>query len=86
MGLLADGTYGEGWNGVGGPVRGLLFGDSAQFLAQLIGVCTNVLFVFCMAFAFFWLMERTLGNRVNAEVEWNGLDSQEMGSEAYPPG
>jgi ammonium transporter, Amt family len=86
LGLLADGTYGEGWNGVRGPVRGLLFGDATQLIAQLIGVCTNVLFVFGLAFAFFWLMERTLGNRVNAEVEWNGLDSQEMGSEAYPPG
>jgi ammonium transporter, Amt family len=86
VGLLADGTYGEGWNGVRGPVRGLLFGDSTQLLAQLVGVCTNALFVFGMAFAFFRLMERTLGNRVNAEVEWNGLDSQEMGSEAYPPG
>jgi ammonium transporter, Amt family len=86
VGLLADGTYGEGWNGVRGPVRGLLFGDSTQLFAQLIGICTNALFVFGMAFAFFWLMERTLGNRVNAEVEWNGLDSQEMGSEAYPPG
>jgi ammonium transporter, Amt family len=86
VGLLADGTYGDGWNGVHGPVRGLLFGDSAQLLAQLIGVCSNALFVFGMAFAFFSLIERVLGNRVNAEVEWNGLDSQEMGSEAYPPG
>jgi Amt family ammonium transporter len=86
LGLFADGSYGEGWNGVAGPVRGLLFGDASQLLAQLIGICSNALFVFALAFTFFWLMQRTLGNRVNAEVEWNGLDAQEMGSEAYPPG
>ena len=86
VGLFADGSYGLGWNGVPGPVRGLLFGDPAQLLAQSIGVVTNALFVFALAFAFFRLLERLMGNRVNAETEWNGLDSQEMGSEAYPPG
>jgi Amt family ammonium transporter len=86
VGVFADGSSGEGWNGVSGPVRGLLFGDTGQFLAQLIGVVANALFVFTLAFAFFSVLERFMGNRVNAEVEWNGLDSQEMGSEAYPPG
>ena len=28
LGLFADGSYGDGWNGVAGPVRGLLFGDA----------------------------------------------------------
>src|SRR5262249_36531441 len=46
VGLLADGTYGEGWNGVGGPVRGLVFGDASQLAAQAIGVFTNAAFVF----------------------------------------
>ena len=86
LGLFADGSYGEGWNGVAGPVRGLLFGDPSQLFAQMIGIGSNALFVFGLSFAFFWVMERTIGNRVTAEVEWNGLDSQEMGSEAYPPG
>ena len=27
LGLFADGRYGDGWNGVAGPVRGLLYGD-----------------------------------------------------------
>jgi Amt family ammonium transporter len=86
LGLFADGSYGDGWNGVSGPVCGLLFGDASQLLAQVLGVTTNGLFVFLLAYSFFWLMERALGNRVSAEVEWNGLDAQEMGSEAYPPG
>ena len=64
-------------------VAGLLYGDSRQFMAQLIGVIVNVVFVFSASFGFFKLVERVMGNRVAAEVEWNGLDEFEMGAEAY---
>jgi ammonium transporter, Amt family len=84
LGIFADGSYGMGWNGVAGPVRGLLFGDSGQFVAQLIGVSTNLVVIFGLALAFFVLIERLIGNRVAAEVEWSGLDMLEMGSDAYP--
>jgi ammonium transporter, Amt family len=86
LGLFADGTYGAGWNGVGGNVRGLLFGDAGQLVAQLVGVVTNIVFVFGTSYAFFRVLDRVMGNRVSAEVEWTGLDSTEMGSDAYPPG
>jgi len=82
--LFADGTYGDGWNGVAGPVRGLLYGDVGQFAAQLIGVVVNLVVVFGLAWLFFRMVEHTIGNRVPAEVEWSGLDSLEMGSDAYP--
>jgi len=84
LGLFADGSYGEGWNGVSGPVRGLLFGDPSQLVAQLIGIAVNLVVVFGLALAFFVAVERTIGNRVPAEVEWTGLDALEMGSDAYP--
>jgi Amt family ammonium transporter len=83
VGLFADGSYGEGWNGVPGPVRGLLFGDTTQLAAQAIGAVTNALVVFSIAFGFFFGLERLMGNRVAAEVEWSGLDELEMGSQAY---
>ena len=86
LGLFADGSYGAGWNGVAGPVRGLLFGDPGQLAAQAIGVLANLLVVFGVAFGFFKLVDRLLGNRVPAEVEWNGLDGLEMGTDAYPRG
>jgi Amt family ammonium transporter len=86
LGIFADGSYGMGWNGVAGPVRGLLFGDVSQFFAQLIGVSTNLVVIFGLALAFFAIVERTIGNRVAAEVEWSGLDTLEMGSDAYPRG
>ena len=67
-----------------GTVRGLIFGDPGQFVAQLIGVTTNLIVVFVLAFAFFTIVDRTIGNRVAAEIEWTGLDMLEMGSDAYP--
>jgi Amt family ammonium transporter len=84
LGLFADGSYGDGWNGVSGPVRGLLFGDAGQLAAQLMGIGTNVTIVFGLAYGFFRAAERLIGNRVSSEIEWNGLDGLEMGSEAYP--
>jgi Amt family ammonium transporter len=84
VGLLSDGSFGEGWNGVGGPVRGLLFGDPGQLAAQCVGVTTNAVVVFGLAYLFFRAVERIIGNRVLAEVETTGLDDLEMGSDAYP--
>jgi Amt family ammonium transporter len=83
VGLFADGAYGDGWNGVPGRVRGLLYGDPGQLVAQLVGVVTNVVVVFGLSYGFFIAVERTLGNRVSAEVESVGLDALEMGSDAY---
>ncbi len=65
-------------------MRGLLFGDARQFVAQLIGVVCNAIVVFALAYGFFRLLDRVMGNRVPSEVEWTGLDSLEMGSQAYP--
>jgi ammonium transporter, Amt family len=84
VGIFADGSFGEGWNGVSGPVRGLLFGDPGQLAAQAIGAVTNVLFVFGAAQLVFRGLGRLIGNRVAAEVETAGLDDLEMGSDAYP--
>jgi Amt family ammonium transporter len=84
VGLFADGSYGEGWNGVAGPVRGLLFGDPGQLAAQAVGAVTNVTVVFGLAFGFFRVVDRLVGNRVLPEVESTGLDELEMGSDAYP--
>ena len=84
LGLFADGSYGDGWNGVAGPVRGLLYGDPGQFVAQLIGVDGQRVVVFGLAFAFFMLIERTIGNRVHAEVEWSGLDRWKWAARPIP--
>jgi len=84
VGLFADGSFGEGWNGVSGTVRGLMFGDPGQLAAQAIGVGTNIVFVFGTAYALFRALDRLVGNRLPPEIETAGLDDVEMGSDAYP--
>jgi Amt family ammonium transporter len=83
LGLFADGTYGEGWNGVAGPVKGLLYGDASQLAAQCIGTLANFAWVFGMFFAFFKITDRIWGIRVPQETEINGLDIPECGVEGY---
>jgi len=84
LGMFADGTYGDGFNGVNGTVRGLLYGDVSQFVAQLIGPVTNVVFIFGISWMFFKAMDVAMGMRVSAEVELEGLDVPEMGVHGYP--
>jgi Amt family ammonium transporter len=84
LGLFADGTYGEGFNGVAGTVKGLFFGDSAQFFAQVIGTVTNIVFVFVIMYVFFKVLDKIVPLRVSEEMELEGLDHFEVGVVAYP--
>ena len=84
VGVFSDGSYGDGWNGVPGTVKGILYGDASQLMAQFVGVGTCFVFVFVAFFAFFKIVEATMGNRVSAEAELEGLDIPEMGALAYP--
>jgi Amt family ammonium transporter len=86
LGLFADGTYGDGWNGVAGPVRGLFYGDASQFVAELIGVGANIIFVALIGLVVFKLTDALVGNRVPADAEVDGLDLPEMGVPGYVGG
>jgi Amt family ammonium transporter len=83
LGLFADGSYGDGWNGVAGPVKGLFYGDGKQFLAQCIGTLTCAIFVFAVMYIFFKLSNKITPIRVSAEAETAGLDIPEMGVHGY---
>jgi len=84
LGLFADGTYGDGLNNVAGTVKGLFYGGTSQFLAEVVGVVVNFVFVFGLMYAFFRLLNKVVPLRVPAEVELEGLDRYEVGVEAYP--
>jgi len=84
LGLFADGSYGDGWNGVKGTVTGLFYGDASQFLAQVIGVTTNIIYVAAIGWVVFkFTALLTGGLRVSAKDELAGLDIPEMGTEGY---
>jgi Amt family ammonium transporter len=85
VGLLADGTYGDGWNGVPGAVKGLFYGDASQFVAQCIGGLTNFVAVGAMAYVAYKITSVLVGgHRVSAQTEELGLDIPEMGALGYP--
>jgi len=84
LGLFADGTYGDGLNGVAGPVKGLFYGDGSQLAAQSIAVVTNIIFVFVVMYAFFKILNKITPLRVAADLEENGLDMAEVAVNAYP--
>jgi ammonium transporter, Amt family len=84
LGLFADGTYGDGLNGVAGTVKGLFYGDASQLGAQMVGIVTNIVFVFITMFVFFKVLDKIIPLRVPAEQELEGLDQHEVAVTAYP--
>jgi Amt family ammonium transporter len=83
-GLLASGRYGDGLNGVAGPVQGLFYGDAAQLVSQLIGAVAIAVFAFVTSFVVFRAISSAAGNRVALHAEREGLDVAELGAAAYP--
>ncbi len=84
VGLFSDGTYGDGWNGVSGTVRGLFYGGGmSQFWAQLVGVVTCVVTLSVLSIIVYYIIELIVGNRVSEQVEIDGLDMAEMGAPGY---
>ena len=83
LGLFANGTYGEGLNGVAGNVRGLFYGDGRQLVAELIGIAVNIVFVGGASLAFYKLIGLVTAHRPTAEDEVGGLDVPEMGAPGY---
>lgn len=94
LGLFANGKYGAGWNGVvreemvaeygSDGVRGLFYGDSSQFMAQLLACVTVAVFGFTIAYVWFKFSNLIAPLRVSREVEMAGLDVPEMGALGYP--
>jgi Amt family ammonium transporter len=93
LGIFADGTYGAGWNGIGAAsylgtagqgVTGLLYGDTNQFLCQLLGATLCVAYAFGTTFVVFSVVNAVRSMRVPVDVELQGLDVPEFGLPAYP--
>jgi len=84
LGLFADGTYGEGWNGVPGKVTGLFYGGGfGQLEAEFIGVVTCFVVLSVLSLVVYYIAEKIVGNRCSREVEIEGLDIPEMGVPGY---
>src|ERR1700694_3934278 len=71
------------FNGVG---QGGLFytGDFHQLGSQAIAVVASFVTVFVLSYGLFWIIKKTVGLRVSAREEMEGLDISEHGMWGYP--
>ena len=86
VGLVANGSYGAGWNGSSTTgVKGLFYGDGGQLGAQALGVGVIWTVIFGLAFGFFKIQNKLSkgGIRSKEEDEISGLDLPEMGVLGY---
>ena len=94
VGIFANGDYGAGWNGVVRDgmvakygfdgVRGLLYGDFSQFVAQGLDCIVVATFGFAFAYVWFVVSDKITPIRVIEDIEVEGLDIPEVGAPAYP--
>jgi Amt family ammonium transporter len=84
FGTLCVGLFAEArW--MPNKANGLFFGGGwTQFSAQLTGVVAAGAAVFLVSLAVWWLLKVTMGIRVSAQEEIEGLDIGEHGNSAYP--
>ena len=76
-GTLAVGLFSTGGNGVG---KGLFYGGGlSQLGTQALGILSVDVYVLIVMFIVFKLIDKTIGLRVPAEVELDGLDIHEHG-------
>ena len=68
--------------GIWGTLAVAIFGG-ANFVSQLIGVVSVYTFAFIFSFILFYILKVTMGVRVSAEEEAEGLDVAEHGVPAY---
>ncbi len=85
LGLFADGTYGDGWNGVSGTVTGLFYGAGwGQLIAEIVGLLACTVYLGIAGCIVFKVTDILCGGiRVSPEVEMEGLDIPEMGVQGY---
>ena len=82
---LVNGMFGTLAVGLFATDGGLFFGGGmTKTVNQLIGIMAIGGFVFAASFAIWFLLKVTMGIRVSAQEELEGLDVGEHGMEAYP--
>ncbi len=79
-GLLAVGIFASGHN----DVTGLIVGNAAQLLPQIVGILAAIVWGFGGGFILFKILDLTMGLRVDEQEEEEGLDEHEHGTVAYP--
>ncbi len=70
--------------GIWGTLAVLLTNSDATLMGQVVPIIIVGVFVFVASLAVWFILNATMGIRVSPEEEMEGLDSAELGLEAYP--
>jgi Amt family ammonium transporter len=82
---LVNGMFGTLAVGLFATDGGLFMGGGmSKTITQLIGIAATGAFVFAASAIVWFLLKATMGIRVSANEEMEGLDTGEHGMEAYP--
>jgi Amt family ammonium transporter len=75
-GAIATGIFASA--AVGG-VDGLIYGNTHQFLIQLLDASVAMIYAFVMTYILAVIIDKTMGLRVTEEEEYVGLDISQHG-------
>ncbi|MEM7671596.1 MAG: ammonium transporter, partial [Pseudomonadota bacterium] len=70
--------------GIWGTLAVLLTNSDATLMGQVVPIIVVGVFVFVASAVVWFILKATMGLRVSEEAEMAGLDTSEMGMEAYP--
>lgn len=70
--------------GIWGTIAVVFYNTDASLMTQLTGIVAYGVFTFVASLILWFILKATVGIRVSEEAEINGLDTAELGMEAYP--
>jgi len=70
--------------GIWGTIAVVFYNTDASLVTQLTGIVAYGVFTFVAAGILWFILKATMGIRVSEEAEITGLDTAELGMEAYP--
>ena len=74
----------HGIAGIWGTMAVPFYTEGASFGMQFVGTASICVFVFVVSAVVWLILKATMGIRVSEEAEMEGLDTAELGMEAYP--
>jgi len=70
--------------GIWGTIAVVLTNPDANIVTQIVSIAIVGVFVFVLSFIVWYILKLVLGIRVSDEAQMEGLDTAELGMEAYP--
>jgi Amt family ammonium transporter len=70
--------------GIWGTIAVVFYNGDASIVTQITGIIAYGVFTFVASLVLWVILKATVGIRVSEEAEINGLDTSELGMEAYP--